>query len=119
MYATIRSMVPHLHMGTPTLDQMQAAVDGYICTADRIYLGRGRSADVYCNDEGLLIGMPLTYFRRDGSPIVGDLIVTGADSQGETIPLTMDEVEFALGFIGFEFVSDEPTHEEYAYDEEA
>lgn len=88
--------------GTPTLDQMKEAVGGYICSADRMpsKSRKGVEIDVYCNDEGLLMDLPLAYFRRDGSPIVGNIVVTGANRSGNTVPLTQAEIRQAFATMG-------------------
>lgn len=83
--------------GTPSLDKMQEVVDGYICTALRYPSPsrKGVTIDVYCNDDGLNIDLPIHLVRHmDGSPIAGDIIIAATrDRSGETISATEDELK--------------------------
>jgi hypothetical protein len=95
MYATIQNRKVELLDGIPDLATMQAAVGGLIETALRIPTGRKDiTVNVYCNEEGLLMGLPI-YFKRgtDGSYLAGDFVIVGGDeSNGETVGLTLEEI---------------------------
>ena len=95
MYATIQNRKIEIFDGRPTLEVMQAAVGGYIETALRIPMGRKNiTVDVYCNEEGLCLGLPI-YFKRgtDGSYLAGDFVIVGGDdSTGEQADLTLEEI---------------------------
>jgi hypothetical protein len=76
-----------------TLEYMQSIVGGYIEIAERFEAG-DTPLEVYCNEEGKLMGLPLNVFRLDGEPLVGTLlIVTDNPSTGDTIPLTLEEAQ--------------------------
>ena len=89
------------HEGAPTLDQLQAAVGGYIGTAGRVRSGAHRTLDVWCNDEGFLDPalQPVAYLGatlRTDAPytIRGGLVITASDTRtGDTVPMTAAEVE--------------------------
>lgn len=77
-----------------TLEYMQSIVGGYIEIAERFGVGKMTPLEVYCNEEGKLMGLPLNVFRLDGEPLVGTLlIVTDNPSTGDTIPLTLEEAQ--------------------------
>lgn len=95
MYATIKNRKVEIFDGVPTLTEMQAAVGGYIETALRVPTNRPNiTVDVYCNEEGLLLDLPLNYIRStDGSYLAGDFVVVGGDeSTGEMVGLTSEEI---------------------------
>ena len=101
MYATIIDRKISLHAGVPTLEKMQEVVGGYITTALRGPAEDGRSVDVYCNDEGLLINLPIDHVRlTDGSPIAGNMVITASDAEGETVAATKAEIVSILPHIG-------------------
>lgn len=103
MYATVTEGNVRFHNGTPKLEQMQRVVDGYIETADRFPSGRKSiTVDIYCNEEGYLMGLPFTYVNRNGNPIVGNLVLVGANERtGNSVELTRDELWKVLEAIGF------------------
>lgn len=96
MYATIKNRKVEIFDGVPTLTEMQAAVGGYIETALRVPSPdrENVTVDVYCNEEGLLMGLPLNFVRAtDGSYLAGDFVIVGCDeSTGETVGLTTEEI---------------------------
>lgn len=100
MYATITKQEINIYDGVPSLEAMQKAVGGYICTALRVPSPTRAdiAVDVFCNDEGLILGLPINHVRlTDMSPLAGDLIIVGADENtGESVPLTRDEIQAAL-----------------------
>lgn len=104
MYAMIksRSLVPSV--GIPTLEQMQAAVGGLITTAFRLDspCRKNVSVDVFCNDEGLCMNLPIDHvIKSNGSPVAGDMIIVAVnENNGETIEATPKEIEAALNEIG-------------------
>lgn len=78
---------------TPTLAWMQKEVGGYIEVALTNAQGGHDRITVWCNEEGHLQGLPLNVLRcTDGHPLVGTLLVTGCDRDGEERPLTPAEV---------------------------
>lgn len=95
MYATIQNRKVEIRDGIPSLKDMQDVVGGYIETALRIPTGRpGITVDVYCNEEGLILGLPIQFVRgTDGSYLAGDFVIVGGDeSTGETVGLTTEEI---------------------------
>jgi hypothetical protein len=71
-----------------TLEYIQGVVGGYIEIAYQ-----RRNLQVYCNEEGKLMGLPLNVMRLDGEPLVGPLIVLAGDDEGNTLPLTQEEAQ--------------------------
>ncbi len=100
MYATIAGQSVSIHDGVPSLKDMQDAVGGWITTALRMASPERAdvSVDVYCNDEGLLMSLPIHWARStDLSPLAGGLIVTAADENtGDTIAATEAEIKAVL-----------------------
>lgn len=104
MYATVVANRVKFHEGLlPTLEQLQQVVGGYIETADRFQTARKNiTVDVYCNEEGHILGLPLTYFNQNLSPIAGDLaLVGGNNATGASVHLWHDELWTALKQMGF------------------
>lgn len=99
MYATITDRKLEIHDGIPTLTAMQEAVGGYIETAFRVPSSTRKNitVDVYCNEEGHLMSLPIDYVTIDGSPMAGPLVFTGGDvTTGDTVDITKDELYAAL-----------------------
>lgn len=97
MYATLTDAGLRTHDGVPTLEEMQDIVDGYIETASRIPSSRdGITIDFYCNDVGLLDGLPFLFTRSsDGQPIAGNLVAVGGEvGTGESVALV--DADFPL-----------------------
>ena len=95
MYATIKNRQVEILDGIPTLAEMQTVVGGYIETALRVPTNRPNiTVDVYCNEEGLCVGLPLNYIRAtDGSYLAGDFVIVGTDeTTGNHTGLTTEEI---------------------------
>lgn len=103
MYATIKNRKVEIFDGVPTLTEMQEVVGGYIETALRVPSPdrRGFTVDVYCNEEGLCLGLPLNFVRAtDGSYLAGDFVIVGCDeSTGETVGLTTEEIGSVFDYL--------------------
>ena len=87
--------------GKPTLEQMQEVVGGYIATGFRLESAYrpGVSIDFWVNDEGLCFSdNPLMQYRvgRDVYQLAGSAVVTGANSEGETVELLEEEISQLL-----------------------
>jgi hypothetical protein len=79
--------------GPITLEYMQGIVGGYIEIVDQFPSGKVM-LQVWANEEGKIIGLPLNVYRRDGEPLMGTLIVLAGDMRtGDTLPLTLDEAQ--------------------------
>ena len=102
MYATVKNGKVEFHEGMPTLTQMQSVVGGYIETADRCPTQRANvEIGVYCNEDGIGLELPLTFYNTYGSPIFGDLILVAENSRsGNTVKATKAELEMAVMRIG-------------------
>jgi len=87
--------------GSPDADLLQEYVGGFF---DAVtcwgHLG-GRRVTMWVHDEGLLIGLPPTLIidhpNSYEQPLVGNIVVTADDAEGETVDMTEDEVERFLG----------------------
>ena len=81
-----------------TLESLQKFVGGSICG---IYLDDvANVGDIggYCDDEGLLKGLPLNFYLR-GEPIVGPVVFSNVDHEGEEIGLTELQAELLCRFL--------------------
>lgn len=102
MYATIQNRKVEIFDGIPTLSEMQAAVGGFIETALRIPTDRKDiTVNIYCNEEGLLLGLPIQFTRAtDGAYLAGDFVIVGTDeSTGETVGLTTEEIGLTFDYL--------------------
>lgn len=87
--------------GAPTFEMLQGYVGGYIDAVNCWGDVDTRRVDMYVHDEGLLLGLRPTLVveygnARDGStaqPLVGSIVVTATDHEGETVAMTGGEVE--------------------------
>ncbi len=69
--------------------------------------------DVFCNDEGLIMGLPIRAVRlTDGSPLAGDLVVVGSDAEGNSVSLDAEDIYHVLQYIK---VSDAPIYDDYEF----
>lgn len=86
--------------GVPSLSDMQAAVGGLIETAARIEspYRKGIELDIYVDEEGMLKdGTPVWFVRaEDNSPLAGEVVITAADDQGNTVAATESEIWYAF-----------------------
>ena len=84
--------------GVADLPVMQDAVGGYIETGFRLdsETRKGIQIDFWVNDEGLFISdNPVMQYKvgENVVQLVGPGIFTGADSEGENIELTHEEID--------------------------
>lgn len=102
MFGTIVDGTLYGHKGTPSLEKMQEVVGGYICAALSVPspTRKGVMVDAFCNDEGLLMNLPIRFIRStDRSPIAGNLVLTASDRSGETIEATEAELDALLAHL--------------------
>ena len=103
MYATIQNRKVEILDGIPNLSEMQKAVGGLIETALRIPSPdrRNVSVEVYCNEEGLLLGLPIQFTRAtDGAYLAGDFVVVGYDTDsGNMVGLTTEEIGCVFDYL--------------------
>lgn len=102
MYGILRKDSMVVEKGVPSLDKMQKVVGGYITTALRVpsKTRKGITIDVFCNDEGLLMKLPINFARgTDGSPLAGDMILTASNGAGETVEANLSELKYALSYL--------------------
>lgn len=106
MYAVVshnasRDRIVIFHRGTPSLETMQDAVGGYIERAESFDLPDPLlQADVFCNEEGLLMDLPYMYHTQYGAPVVGPLVIAGSDREGNTVRLNMSDIQDVLARMG-------------------
>ena len=76
MFATIVDSKFLVCKGIPSLEEAQRAVGGYIETAARFESPnrKNHSVDVYCNEEGMLMDLPINHIIN-GQRIAGNLII--------------------------------------------
>lgn len=85
-----------------TLDTLQTAVNGCI---EAVYLND--NIIMYCNEDGINLELPLNRFatsyghfqKRIIGYIVGDVVFTKSDDNGDTISLSQDEINNIIDFI--------------------
>lgn len=76
-----------------SLESMQAVVDGYVEPV-RVT----DSITIWGNETGKIDGLDLNFYLlgHDDKPldiVVGDVLITGTDEEGETVSLTDEEIE--------------------------
>ncbi len=103
MYVTLIDRKLATVPGVPSLEDAQKVVGGYIETALRCPSKERKniSIDVYCNEEGLMIDLPIDYIRlTDGSPLAGNLVIVASDeTTGEWVESTYSELKEVLNYI--------------------
>jgi len=85
-----------------TLDTLQTAVNGCI---EAVYLND--NIIMYCNEDGINLELPLNRFatsyghfqKRIIGYIVGDVVFTKSNDNGDTISLSQDEINNIIDFI--------------------
>jgi len=85
-----------------TLDTLQIAVNGCI---EAVYLND--NIIMYCNEDGINLELPLNRFatsyghfqKRIIGYIVGDVVFTKSNDNGDTISLSQDEINNIIDFI--------------------
>lgn len=56
--------------------------------------------DIFCDDEGLLkFHIPTAFNTKNQTMLVGNLIFSKTDNEGETISLTPEEINYIKGYI--------------------
>lgn len=83
-----------------SLSALQTLVGGYV---DRVIVKHDETGmgalDVWCNDEGILIGLPPNRLVTSGSgsqvPLFGPLVLCRANSAGEIVDLTDADLAWA------------------------
>ena len=89
--------------GVPELEELQAAVGGWVDATTLADLGNGRELTAWVNDEGLLIGLPILQILnppayRGPANLAGNVVLAITDMKtGETVPMTEEEA----GLISF------------------
>ncbi len=79
------------------LDTLQGIVHGTISSA---YLPNMDNIFGYCNDEGLLLGMPPNIYRPEyGDGIVGPVVFVGDDGYGGDASLTPEQVKKVTDYL--------------------
>ena len=87
--------------GAPTGDMLNEYVGGWFDAVNCWGRVEGRRVDMWVHDEGLLMGLRPTIVveygqERDGTnaqPLVGNIVVTATDRDGDTVPMLREEVE--------------------------
>lgn len=87
-----------------TLDTLQAAVNGCI---EPIFLDD--NIVMYCNEDGINLELPLNRFatgyghfqKRIIGYILGDVVFTKSDDNGDTISLSQDEINNIIDHIEY------------------
>lgn len=90
------------HDGKVSLEDLKKHL-GEDVTVDVVRLGtippRGRSCDLWIDDEGLISDAKPNRQLPSGTIICGTMLVCSGDESGESLPLTDAEAEFLLGDI--------------------
>lgn len=89
------------------LKSMQEEVGGYITLAPHFDELTERKIDIYADDEALLKENPIPslFVLKEEDPeqiesiLFGNLIFTGYDSEGNSLGLTQDQIEFITDHI--------------------
>jgi hypothetical protein len=71
-----------------TYNSLKTLVGGIL---DVIYLGDG--LDGFINDEGLLMGLPPNVYTETGALLVGPIVFTRTDDEGETVSVKPQDLQ--------------------------
>ena len=84
------------------LEELQAAVEGYIELAGYLTDESGGENVVYCDEEGML-KLQLAYTQIEGypNPLAGRLLVIGSDGEGgsQDATISMEELVSKVSFL--------------------
>jgi hypothetical protein len=100
--STIRVLVKHpgkdpeVQEMETILEAMQAIVGGSI---ELVGLSEDSGLDIYLNEDGKVIGLPLNVYFLPGDIIVGTLFVVRAGEEGNDISLTDEDIVFATKWL--------------------
>jgi len=90
-----------------TLENMQEVVGGYIEAITIREDSIGRRITVWINEEGKLINLPPNFAIIDEESgrlldvVMGDVLITSCDVEGEIVSLTDEELEFVRRSFNF------------------
>jgi len=87
--------------GVPTLERMQKIVGGYI---EHIFIPElenpkatsyhhRQQIDIFANEEGRLKNLPPNIVTQDGTILVGTILASRTNSDGETVSLIEGDLE--------------------------
>ncbi len=79
-----------------TLSDLQEAVGGYIEAAYR----DGDGVVYYCNEEGLLEGLPYNMRMPNDVDVVGPILAIGCTEEGDSAGLTLPQSVRVMGVFG-------------------
>ena len=77
---------PTIELIDKGLKPMQEIVEGYIECVQLACYPDGRTIDLWCNEEFLLLGLPPNRLVENCQPIMGNFFITASD-EGETVGL--------------------------------
>lgn len=77
-----------------TYESLKALIGGYL---EGIHLGGG--IDGFCHDEGKLIGFPPNVVCPTGALLVGTLVFTRTDNEGDTVSVKDGDLEYVKGWL--------------------
>lgn len=92
-----------------TLDEYYRLIDCRCIDIVRRKIGR-KYYDIICDDEGLFDESPKISAINNlgGVMLVGNLLITNADEEGETIGLTTDDIRYIKKRIEFMYTQNHP-----------
>lgn len=99
---------PVVKMIDGQLDDMQSIVGGSIQAVDLgaiALIPELEGYDLYCNEEGKLLGLPVNRF----SPydyIAGQYFISKTGDEGETVTLTDDDIKYVMLYLNYTTLSD-------------
>lgn len=73
-----------------SLESLQSIVGGWIERVPSIF---NPKYDLYCNEEGKLMGLPPNIITRGTDVVVGTVVVVSSNSKGATIGLEQGDAE--------------------------
>lgn len=82
-----------------TLKGMQEAVGGYI----ELFMTTPSGLDFFCNEDGIALGLMPTRFWG-GGVILGNILVTSHDEEGNTLSLNPDQIAEAVARLAFPYL---------------
>jgi hypothetical protein len=86
---------PQLMKINGDLESMQRLVGGYVECVNF----DGKILDMWCNEEGKLMGLDYN-FNWNGDPIVGTVFFCTADSEGDSISITKEQIGYLTEIFG-------------------
>lgn len=57
------------------------------------------TVEIWCHEEGRIVPLPVYFRLKSGEDFAGPVLITGSTEDGETVPLTDEQVEMVKSHV--------------------